>query len=436
LGLFGTIWGKPPANFLQKINFMASVKLYLDTRKPRKDDTFPLKLSITHKETILINLKIYLKEDQWEKNMVVNHKSKKSYNVIIEKRLVDTKQLLLKLDADGLLKSMSPKRLKERIENIRELDVPVATDLLFKDHATSFIEKLNKKSTKDLYQYTLNTIAKHTNLNKLTFEDIDYAWLEDYESFLSKTCKVNTISIHLRNIRAIFKNAMKKKLISKDLFPFDDYVIREEETMHRNLSIDDLILIRDYPVEPHQERYRDLFMLMFYTIGINMIDILYATGLNDNRLEYRREKTGKYYNIEILPEAQKIIEKYSPGEKYLLNFLDTYSNYKDFLHRTNDNLKELGPFEWKEVITKTGRKTKKKIRQPLFPFLTTYYSRHTWATIASDLNIPQDTIKKALGHGKKTTTDIYINFDRKKIDAANKKVIDYIRKYKKNKPTK
>lgn len=411
---------------------MASVKLYLDTRVPRKDGTFPLKIAVTHKGKFLINLKIYLKEDQFVGNEVIGHKSKKTYNIIIEQWLVNIKKILLDLGANGKLNKLSHHQLKQIIENFSESDEKEDSDTvyLFNDHAKLFLALNDKKqSTKDLYDYTITMIGKYTDINTLTFEDIDYNWLESFNDFLIPTCKINSRSVHLRNIRAIFKHAMKKKLISKDLYPFDDYPIKEEETKHRNLSIDDLILIRDYPVEPHQERYRDLFMLLFYTIGINMIDILHATGLNGNRLEYRREKTGKLYDIEITPEAQKIINKYSPGKKYLLNFLDTYANYKDFLHRTNDNLKEIGPFEWVEVKTKTGRNTKKKKRQPLYPFLTTYYARHTWASIASDLDIPKETIIKALGHGKKVTTDIYINFDRKKIDDANKKVLKHIKEY-------
>lgn len=32
----------------------------------------------------------------------------------------------------------------------------------------------------------------------------------------------------------------------------------------------------------------------------------------------------------------------------------------------------------------------------------------------------------ALGHGKKTVTDIYIKFDMRKVDAANRRIIDLI----------
>jgi integrase len=59
--------------------------------------------------------------------------------------------------------------------------------------------------------------------------------------------------------------------------------------------------------------------------------------------------------------------------------------------------------------------------------ITSYWARHTWATIASQLDIPKDVISRALGHsfGVKTT-DIYIKFDDTKIDEANRRVIDYV----------
>ena len=63
---------------------------------------------------------------------------------------------------------------------------------------------------------------------------------------------------------------------------------------------------------------------------------------------------------------------------------------------------------------------------PRFPGISSYWSRHTWATIAASLDIPKETIAAALGHGGNTVTDIYIDFDQRKVDEANRKVIDYV----------
>lgn len=68
----------------------------------------------------------------------------------------------------------------------------------------------------------------------------------------------------------------------------------------------------------------------------------------------------------------------------------------------------------------------KKTVYPYFPKISTYWARHTWATIAASLDIPKETIAAALGHGGNTVTDIYIDFDRRKIEAANRRVIDWV----------
>lgn len=55
-----------------------------------------------------------------------------------------------------------------------------------------------------------------------------------------------------------------------------------------------------------------------------------------------------------------------------------------------------------------------------------HWARHTLATIAAELDIPKETIAAALGHGGNTVTDIYIRFDQRKVDDANRRVMDYV----------
>lgn len=56
--------------------------------------------------------------------------------------------------------------------------------------------------------------------------------------------------------------------------------------------------------------------------------------------------------------------------------------------------------------------------------LTTYVSRHTWATIAKSKNIPVNVISDALGHDSITTTQIYLaSIDASTIDKANEMIV-------------
>ncbi len=108
------------------------------------------------------------------------------------------------------------------------------------------------------------------------------------------------------------------------------------------------------------------------------------------------------------------------GNDYLVNIKETYSDYRSFNSKLNKMLKTFGPVE---VVNKKG----KKIFKPLFPNLSIYWARHSWASVAAELGVADEVISQALGHSTTNpTTAIYINRNRDKIDEANRKVIDAI----------
>lgn len=163
--------------------------------------------------------------------------------------------------------------------------------------------------------------------------------------------------------------------------------------------------------------YMNVFKLIFLLIGINMVDLAGVTEVENGRIYYRRSKTGRLYSVKVEPEAQEIIDRYR-SKTHLLSPFDRYKDYSHYLSRCNRALKKIG----NTTIGKQGRRT----HHPLQPQISTYWARHTWATIASSLDIPKDTIAHALGHGNNTVTDIYIDFDERKVDDANRRVIDWV----------
>lgn len=86
--------------------------------------------------------------------------------------------------------------------------------------------------------------------------------------------------------------------------------------------------------------------------------------------------------------------------------MDERADYRSFLKLMNKHLKEFGTVE---VDKKFGGK---KTKTGLYPFLRSYYARDTWATLASVLDVPEDTIAAALGHCKKNVTKSYTSFNR------------------------
>ena len=288
----------------------------------------------------------------------------------------------------------------------------------FVDYIQEFLSTKAKKSTQIVYRTTMNKINAYDP--RATFSTIDKAWLDRFERHLRDSgCGTNYISIQLRNIRAVFNFAIDNGLTTN--YPFRRYKIKQEQTEKRNLAIEQLRALRDIPLEGYMAEYRDMFLLMTYLIGINAADLFTLThdAYHDGRIHYRRSKTGSLYSIKVEPEAESIINKYK-GEKYLLCPLDRYNDYRDYLHHLNDALKHIGQ-TYRNGVGWSG--------DALFPSLSSYWSRHTWATVAASLDIPLDIISLALGHsfGNKVT-QIYVEWSRSKVDEANRKVIDYIKR--------
>lgn len=399
--------------------YMATVKFFLDKRRQKKDGTYPIKLNVSHNKRMVIATQLSALETEWNGNEYsARARNYKPRNIVAREIINKAEMVIFTLEQQEKLKSTTDKALKKLIEDA--ICSKVENQKTFLYYLDEFISKKNNQGTKTVYTTTRNKIEEYDC--RCTFESMDKSWLENFEAWMAKTMKVNAYAIHLRNIRTIFNYAIDEEYTT--LYPFRRFSIKKEETRKRSLTVEQLRLLRDYPCEEYQIRYRDIFMLMFYLIGVNAADLFNAkhSALVNGRFEYKRAKTGKLYSIKVEPEAMDIIEKYK-GENYLLNIMDEYRNYKDFLHRMGIGLKQIGELERKGLGGK-------KIRNPLFPDLSSYWTRHTWATIASELDIPKEVIAHALGHSwaNGTTTDIYIRFDNKKMDEANRKVIDYVNK--------
>ena len=269
-----------------------------------------------------------------------------------------------------------------------------------------------------------NTAAKiHDFAPDLNIGDVDKAFIRNLEQHLKKKgLAINSIARALRDVRATMNWLLDNNEIDRP--PFGRLHIRQEIKPANALTAQQIADLRDFPVEQWQEIYRDLFMLSFYLCGINPADLLTADKITDNHLIYHRKKTGRLYDIPICEEAKTIIRKYK-GKTHLLSPLDNYSNYNDFTKHWNKALKKIG-YQHKEQ-DKAG-KQRKIVYEPLFPHITVYSARYSFASIAADLDIPYDTIALCLGHAQHGVTARYIRYDApKKIAAAINTITAYMR---------
>lgn len=417
---------------------MATVSIYFDTRYKSASGKNQLyyRVNLPGSRNFTIKTGLSIPAEWWDGREIVRTSQREKMNRLLRVGRTAVEDALLAVQLSVGLQIRTTKiraRVLAQLDGIEydEPDDAKTFDAFFEE----YIAQITHPGTKAIYELTrtrLQWFAAKTGRNSdWRFEDITVDWLKKFEHFLRtkhldecgqplegiKPMMTNTIAISMRNIRAVLNAAIDEELTT--VYPFRKFKIKHEETAKRSLTLEELRTLRDFPCEPHQERYRDIFMLMFFLLGINSVDLFSLKETRNGRIEYKRSKTGHLFSVKVEPEAQAIINKYR-GKNFLLDVLDTYRNYKDFTHRMNDNLRKIGTVERK------GRGGK-KIREPLFPKLTTYWARHTWATLAAELDIPDETISLALGHSSgNRVTNIYINRDRKKVDAANRKVIDYI----------
>lgn len=408
---------------------MTSYKLYLDTRRLKKDGTAPLKIAVQHRGRFMIPIGISVPPENFIGDRVVlppgAARRANSLNDIITRRLLSVETELHRLSLLGQLADMSDAQLRVILD--RDHPLPADTEepptvLAFWE---TFIASRRAEGTKVVHRSTIAKVRQFCDIERLKFSDITVSWLKRFDKFMeSAGIRLNTRSIHMRNIRAVMNAAINEDLIEQNLYPFRKFRIKEERTAKRSLTVTELRTLRDYPCEPFMEQYRDMFMLIFYLCGINAVDLFGLTEIHNGRIEYKRAKTGRLYSIKVEPEAMAIIEKYR-GKTHLLNVAERYTNYKDYLHRLDDNLKKIGDIHLIPNSGSSGPMKKKYIG--LYPRLSSYWARHSWATIAAELDIPKETIAAGLGHEiGSPTTSIYIDFNQKKVDEANRRIIDYL----------
>lgn len=394
---------------------MATVRIYLDTRAAK--GSAPLKLAVNHKsKSSYIPLGVKISPKQWEKasQRVINHPDGKRVNCTIQGWRNRAERVILGLADEGVLYSLSAEQIRDRVWSVLDPERHPG-DSLFLPRMERFMNLKSRKNTRGVYGWTIKKLQDFDpEIRTRTFRDINTDYLNDLNAFYSGI-GVNSRSILFRNIRAVFNDAIDAGITTE--YPFRKFHIKNAPTRKKALTIPQLNLLAR--IDTREAEYRDMFMLMFYLRGINIGDLLAARKeqIVNGRFEYRRNKVGSLFSIKIEPEAQAILDRYE-GKEHLLSPLDRYSDYKAYLHHLNAGLKRIG----------AGRgRNNKVISCGLFPELSSNWARHSWASAGAALDIPTETISRGMGHSSGLgVTNIYIDFPMKKVDIANRRIIDAV----------
>ncbi|MCF0075413.1 site-specific integrase [Dyadobacter sp. CY261] len=134
---------------------------------------------------------------------------------------------------------------------------------------------------------------------------------------------------------------------------------------------------------------------------MNFADMAYLekASIQGGRIQYSRRKTGKIYDIKILPQLEEILNYYmkkEPESPFVF----------PVLKRDSPVLRE------KDIQWARLRYNKKlKVLASLCAIesnLTSYVSRHSFSTQAMMRDVPLMAISAMLGHSSIKTTEIYL----------------------------
>lgn len=270
----------------------------------------------------------------------------------------------------------------------------------------------------ETYRTALNHFRQFRNGDDLPVSAISSEMMEQYQSSLkNKHLTMNTVSFHMRILRAVYHRAVKRGLTT-DQSPFSNVYTGQARTKKRALTLQMLQTLKQLKLEDKNLEYaKDLFLLSFYLRGMPFIDMAYLmpTDLNHGILKYKRRKTSQPLQIRWEQPMQDIIEKYNnTASPYLLPIIckqngKERNQYRHQLSKVNKYLKEVAAIAGINVS------------------LTMYCARHTWATVAREIDTPMNIISSAMGHTDERTTEIYIkSVDCNLVDNTNFRIIKMI----------
>ena len=278
-----------------------------------------------------------------------------------------------------------------------------------------FGESRRTPKTQESYAYGLKVLKMYCEARRmwtLSIGEIDYARVSDFGRWLTDSYGDATRHMIESYVRAAYKEAQRRRLVSRDLDPYLDYSIKPVPQREIDcLTAKQMHTLMTAELKTKGMQWgRDLAMISFYLCGANLLDLYEMQEPKHGEAVFVRHKIEGHdrqsIHIRIEPELRALLDRYG-GDGRLLHFKATYANYESFRHKIGHRLRDVS----REVGFDVNMA---KVRR-------------TWATIAGSLRIEELVIDKSMGHVVRTVTaSHYEKYDWSRTAEANRKVIDYV----------
>lgn len=428
---------------------MATFKICVFAHQKRQDGKFPVSIRVYWRgQSSYIRSEFYVTEKQISKK---SFELKDIYIINELNRRIERFEEIKSQKLGYRIELYTAKELAKYLVN--EIKPGSDSSIDFIEFSRKYIEGIRNQgrtSTAANMKRTLNALIDFGNgRDRLPIGELTAKYLRQLEAFLQSERMIKrknqfgrvvttrkppvsdvTLFDYMTDIRVLFNAAMDEyndedrndmKILH---YPFRKYKLkRRPENTKRNLTPEQIAAIAALTDEElsldRAILARDVFLLSFYLVGINLVDLFEATRLKGDRLEYERSKTkGRrqdraFISIKVEPEALPLVEKYADttGAR-VFGFHNRYTTSHIFSSNVNKGLKLVAKAAGIDVE------------------LSTYYARHSWATIARNrCNVSKDDVDLALNHVDMglRMADVYIAKDWSRVDAANRLVLDTLK---------
>lgn len=400
--------------------------------KPKVGNEYYVFVSLSHQsKRVLISTPYIIGEEYVSKGKIIN---RTKYAEIYNNEILKYEERLSKVVAPHLL---SLKDLKDIITSTRADNTEVVE---FFSGAEAHIAKIEandvRRRTASIYSYNLGSFRRYINREKLyTFEMTRKMMQEYIQAMVAEGKEPKTIANKIAILKSLFY-AIRDEYNDYDLGilvvkndPFRKLQIPQSlsNAGEKALLVEDLRKVINTQLQPGKgyrlyllERARDYFLLSFYLLGINPIDMwnLKNEQMSDGRIVYSRRKTqrrigGSQISIPVSDKALELIQKHRGRNGYLLDMRDSYERVETVVNSVSRYLGIIYPM--------LGLTIDKE-------HFTWYSARHTWASIAAnECHFSDAEVARALNHqSEHKVTRGYIRPDWSLLDRMNDAVLSVV----------
>lgn len=390
----------------------ANASIYLDQNRPKKNGKCSVKIKITYnRKRKYYSTDICLLPNEFEIVLYGKRKTDSQKEIKTKIEYFENKAN----DTIKMLKVFSFDAFQDRYFDQRNTADSVSFAF---DKYVSNLTLENRIGTAASYKCAKVSIQKFRK--DLTFAEITDTFLKKYEKWmLENGNSISTVGIYLRSLRAVYN----LQNIDKRVYPFGvgagKYTIPTGKNIKKALTILEIGKIYNYPAEPRttKEMAKDYWMFLYLSNGMNVKDfcLLKWENITDNMLNYTRAKTkrsnkeNKTISVALKNESKEIIKKWGcPSinkDSYIFPHLNNQMNeqqkrttYHGLIKTINKHIKQIA----KEVEINKN--------------VTTYFARHSFATVLKRSGVKIEMISELLGHSNVGVTESYLDsFEKEQI---------------------